>query len=95
MNTEKIETAHRLSQNTYNKNCIFKHTKLRNENTVIKPVCPKLIDEPYRLRSKQKIKQFTNIHNEIIKRTLKCLRHINRMNEHRLTEQIVELYANI
>ena len=55
---------------------------------------PKLTDGQYRLRGKQEIKQYTNIHSDIRKRRLRFYGHIKRMDSNRLTKQIVEFYEN-
>lgn len=55
---------------------------------------PQIIDEQYRLRSKNEIKSYTNIHSDIRKRRLKFYGHIKRMDSNRLTKQIIEFYEN-
>ena len=55
---------------------------------------PKFTDEQYRLRSKQEIKQYTDIHSDIRKRRLSFYGHIKRMNANRLTRRILEFYEN-
>lgn len=53
---------------------------------------PRITHEQYRLRGKQEIKQYSDVHSKIKKGRLKFYGHIERMDAGRLAKRIVELY---
>ena len=77
-----------------NRKTDIENIEKRERKIVRKILGPKLVDEQYRLRSNQEIKQYTNIHSDIRKRRLRFYGHIKGMNPDRLTKQIVDFFYN-
>jgi len=64
---------------------------LKEERKIVRKILgPKLTDDGYRLQSRTKTEQLSNLAADIRKRRLKFYGHIHRLPDHRLTKKLLE-----